>query len=222
VARFLQHCPFVRGVYLTGSVAADDADEAADVDMLIVVADGRLGLVFLILAPLSRLFSRDVFCPNYYVTESHLAMQRRDKYVARELAQSEPLAGESCRLMDSNGWVLDLLPNAPVRSRSVMPLPGGRLLQTLMEMPLRGAFGDRLDRSTRALVKRRLAAHHARYAEAVPAKVLERFEQGAELRFHGAPLVDSAMQRYAQRREALRRRLSSVDAQCDPGRAPRP
>ena len=46
IAGALRHAPFVRGFALTGSVAPDGAAEGADVDVLVIVAPGRIGTVF--------------------------------------------------------------------------------------------------------------------------------------------------------------------------------
>src|SRR5205823_4190237 len=87
VARVLRYVPFVRGLLLTGSTAADDAAEEADVDMLVIVAPRRLANVFVLLGSASRLLGRRLFCPNYYVSEDHLVMGPRTLYVAHEIVQ---------------------------------------------------------------------------------------------------------------------------------------
>jgi predicted nucleotidyltransferase len=208
VARCLQHFPFVRGILLTGSVAADDADRDGDVDMLVIVQRRRLALAFAVLAPLSRLVSSDVFCPNYYLSETHLSMTRRDHYVARELMQAEPLAGSAEQLFSANTWVDALLPNATPRGDKAAPIPFGRVLQWLLELPFRGAVGDRLDRRAHGLALRRLTVHHARFGSPFPEKVKQRFEADVELRFHGRMLIERATERYTERRAELGRLLS--------------
>ncbi|HVN28265.1 MAG TPA: nucleotidyltransferase domain-containing protein, partial [Candidatus Binataceae bacterium] len=120
VARWLQHAPFVRGLVLTGSVAAEDALSDADIDMLIIVAHHRISLAFLLLGGISRLLSRRLFCPNYYLSAAHLALTRRDYYVARELSQAVALTETTQALFDANPWTQEVLPNgraadAPVR-----------------------------------------------------------------------------------------------------------
>ena len=210
VARCLQHFPFVRGVLLTGSVAADDAAEDADVDLLVIVQPGRLGLAFTELATMSRLVSRNVFCPNYYLAEDHLAMSRRDHYVARELMQAAPLAGCATAIFAANPWVAELLPNATPRDGTESAMPFGRALQRLLELPFRGAVGDRLDRRAHDLALRRLAVHHAGYGARPPRQIVERFAAGVELRFHGAPVIERASERYAARRAEVRDRLGAA------------
>ncbi|MSW96282.1 MAG: hypothetical protein F2796_05725, partial [Actinobacteria bacterium] len=61
-ARVAARAPFVRGLALTGSLAASDARPGADADLLVIVEPGRLASVFLILGSLSRLYGRRV-CP---------------------------------------------------------------------------------------------------------------------------------------------------------------
>jgi hypothetical protein len=208
VARWLQYAPFVRGILLTGSVAADDAGDEADVDVLVVIAPGRLGLAFLLLGSVSRVVSRQLFCPNYYLSEAHLTLSRRDHYVAREVAQTAALAGQ-VDLLAANRWVLDRLPNVVPFPATVRMGTLGRGLQQLMELLFRGRLGDRCERRARRVVLDRLAAHHRRFGEEVPDAVRERFEAGVELRFHGGPFVDRSAERYEQRRTELARRMGT-------------
>jgi predicted nucleotidyltransferase len=204
VARFLRHMPFVRGLLLTGSAAAGAAGSDADVDLLVIVADGRISLVFALLGPLSRLTSRRLFCPNHYLSDAHLELRsRRDLYVARELVQARALAGCAAELAAANGWVQELLPNAGAGPAPATPLSGGQRLQRLLELPFRGRSGDRLERRLRGLAASRLAAHHGLWDRAVPLEALEQLEAGAELRFHGKPGTQSVLQRYQARRAEL-------------------
>jgi predicted nucleotidyltransferase len=173
VARVLQRLPFVRGVLLTGSAGADDADEAADVDLLVLVAPGRLSVVFTLLGGLSRALGRRVLCPNHYLATTCLSLERgRDRYLARELAQAYPLTGASEALFAANGWVRRLLPNA--QGRAAAARTGTRyLLQRLLEWPLRGRLGDVLDQRLQRLALARLARHHRACDTTVPADVVD-------------------------------------------------
>jgi predicted nucleotidyltransferase len=211
VSRFLQHGPFVRGIVLTGSVAADDAEEDADVDVLMIVAKGRIGLSFLLLATLSRVLSRRVFCPNYYVSEAHLGFPNHDRYIAREIAQAELLTSGAGALHDANSWVEAHLPNSSPTGRPVKLLPGGALLQRILELPFGGRFGSWCEQKACTIVKNRLSAHYGSHRVEVPEDVQRRFELGIELRFHGAPRVNKSMARY----EESRRKLG--DCMRDPG-----
>lgn len=207
VARLLQHAPFVRGILLTGSVAADNAEEDADLDVMVIVADGRIGLAFLLLATLSRLSSRRVLCPNYYVSEVNLSIRKTDHYIARELVQAEPLTHESTILLNANPWVLKELPNAFPVTHPVKTLRGGKLLQRIFEFLFRGKFGARCERKAREIATRRLQAHHSKFHRNVPEDVQRGLQRGVELRFHGAPRVDDCLQRYEENRTDLGLRI---------------
>ncbi len=207
VARLLQHLPFVRGLLLTGSAGADDATPNADVDMLVLVSPGRLPTVFALLGGLSRLLSRSAFCPNHYLSQAHLLLRRRDLYMAHELLQAYPLAGEADSLLASNRWTAELLPNATDRTARVRPLPGGVAVQRLLEWPLRGRLGEALDGALRPLALARLENHHRAWGSTLPAEVADDLDAGIQLRFHASPHNQAVMLRYVRRREEVARCL---------------
>ena len=192
VARVLRHFPFVRGLALTGSAAAGDAGEEDDVDLIVTVAEGRLGTVFLLLASLSRLVGRRLFCPNYYVCENRLGLGPANLYLARELAQSRMLVGDGAALWRGNPWLEQTFPNAepPVGVR-----PAGARLQQALET----LVGGRLEPWARRVARRRLRAHYG----AVPADVEDAFAAGAALRFHGSGVAARTLERHHARRVEL-------------------
>lgn len=204
-ARVLRHAPFVRGLALTGSAAAGDADPEGDVDLLVTVAPERLGTAFLLLGALSRLVGRRLFCPNYYVSEDRLALEPGNLYVARELAQAKPLVGDGEALWRANPWLVDTFPNAepPVRAA-----PARTRTQRLLESLL----GDRLERWARRLADSRLAAHYRKLGKDVPDDVAAAFAAGAALRFHGSGVAARTLERYEARRSEIAARLGREQA----------
>jgi hypothetical protein len=208
VAGVIRHLPFVRGVALTGSLAADDAPEGADTDLLIVVADGRLGTVFLLLATTSRLLGRELFCPNYYLCESHLRLPPGDVYIAHELAQARPLAGDAPLLRSLNPWLTDVFPND--RLPHAAPAPTGSPPQRGLERLLRGRPGRRLEAFAVRVAHSRLTVHHGLYAADVPEEVRASLDAGAALRFPGKRTAGRALHRYTERRAEVAERLRSA------------
>src|SRR6185436_13123730 len=103
-----------------------------------------------------RLVGRRVFCPNYYVSEERLEMAPGTIYVARELAQTTALAGSCAGLATRNPWLADWFPNAATATADA---PRSRL-QPLLEAPLRGSLGGRLERWARGVAGSRLRAHY--------------------------------------------------------------
>jgi predicted nucleotidyltransferase len=209
VVSWLQYTPFVRGALLTGSVAADDAEPDADIDLLLIIAQKRIALVFLLMGSISRVTSRKIFCPNYYLSADHLQIDRHSHYVAREIAQSMSLAHVGSRLIDANPWVRETLPNTTTRTSPLGSLPGLGLLQKLIEAPLLGRLGDRLEARARAIALKRLEHHHGLAGRPVPEKVAAKLRDGIELRFHESQRLDEVNQRYATLRREIGRKLEA-------------
>ena len=208
-AGVLRHVPFVRGLLLTGSVAADNARPDADADVLVIVAPRRLALVFVILGSVSRLLGRSLFCPNYYLCDGQLEVGPRTLYVAREIAQADALVGSTAPLLEANPWVRELLPAAADGDAAAAAHDAGpRRLQRLFEHPLRGRLGDRLERRARRLAGRRLEVHYAAAGERVPADAADALSTGRSLRFHRGRRDALALDRHARMRARLSQELA--------------
>jgi predicted nucleotidyltransferase len=192
VARILRHFPFVRGLALTGSAAADDAGSDDDVDLLVTVADGRLGTAFVLLGPLSRLLGRRLFCPNYYACEGRLGLGQANLYLARELAQARPLTGDGVALWRANPWLEETFPNAE-------PPVGGAPAGGRFQRALEALVADRFESWAYRVARQRLRAHYG----AVPADVEEAFAAGVALRFHGSGVAARTLERHRARRVEL-------------------
>ncbi len=209
VGRWLRHLPFIREIYLTGSVAADNAEPDADVDLLIVVSAGRPGMVFALLGPLSRLLSRQVFCPNYYISEDSLQLDRHSHYVAREVVQACPLMGDSNHLLTANQWVREQLPNFQA-FKSGAGIPRGSRIQQALEFLLQGKLGDRLEHMARRLALKRLEAHYQKHDNSIPERIRGQFERGEAFRFHAHQKVQSAESEHQEKCVALLRALAPL------------
>lgn len=210
VARVLRHFPFVRGLVLTGSVSADDATETADIDLLVIVAAGRIGTVFLLLGSLSRLVGGSVFCPNWYMSEDRLNMAPQSLYITREFAQARSLVGCADALRASNGWINTAFPNWFVSAEVDPSLRARTRFQRFLEAPLLGMAGRYVEKRARDIAAARLRAHYARFGLDVPADVAARFEAGTSLGFHGYRYEAATMKAHAARRAKLLERIRQL------------
>ena len=143
--------PFVRMVAVTGSLAADNPNQGADIDFMLVTEGGRLWSVRVfanVLALLDKKFSSGETCPNFLVSNRALKLDGPSLYIAQELAQMVPICGldvyESLR--DANPWTFDYLPNAV----GVPPVPyccepRAPLIRRVGETILRTPLGDWLE-----------------------------------------------------------------------------
>ena len=157
--------PFVRMVAITGSLAADNADEDDDLDYLIVTAPGRVWLTRTMIMAIGRIAAlRGVtLCPNYLLAETALALGEHDFYTARELLQMRVVAGQATyqRMLDENAWWRTFLPNVVLEgSVGAMHASPLRNLRRLIEAVLRMPPSDVLER----WVYRRKAAELRRTA----------------------------------------------------------
>ncbi len=172
--RWLACLPFVRMVAITGALAMRNASDIRDdLDYVLVTAPGRVWLARAFAIVIVRLSRRRgaLVCPNYVLAETALAQDRRNLYIAHEVAQMVPLYGFAlyARMRDQNVWAADYLPNADapfypeVECRLSRP---ARAVQRVTEWLLGGRLGDALEgwESTRKLRRFRAqmdAAHEA-------------------------------------------------------------
>ncbi|MDA7893846.1 nucleotidyltransferase domain-containing protein [bacterium] len=207
IARWIQLLPFVRGIVLTGSVAAGDADPEADIDFLVIVAESKMPFVFFVLGGLSRLSFRKLFCPNYYLSESHLSMRRRDFYVAREISQAIPLTGVGGDFFIANDWVNQELPNGGPKANQASPITGTSFIQKSLEFLCNRILRKNIEVRLKSLAENRLTHHYQLQSIPVPEIVKKGFQEGRELRFHFRKRADNALRRYEKNQEAMLRHL---------------
>ncbi|MCW5848733.1 MAG: glycosyltransferase family 4 protein [Anaerolineae bacterium] len=150
--RVLAHLPFVRGVMVTGALAAGNAPPDDDIDYLIVTQPGRLWLARALCTTVVRLAALvgQRLCPNYLLAETALHLDEHNVFTARELAQTVPLYGSDVyrRWQAANAWAVDYLPHAwqvhqSRLSDDLQPL-GGRVKRAV-ERWLGGEPGRRLE-----------------------------------------------------------------------------
>jgi hypothetical protein len=147
--RILGSLPFVRMVALTGSLAVMNISKNVDFDYMLVTQPGRLWTAracALLFNRLTKSFGHTI-CPNLIISENCLKWHQQDLYSAHEFCQMIPITGiETYRkLISTNDWIRDFLPNAYVESGS-LPLEKSSSFQKLLEFPLRGKLGGRTER----------------------------------------------------------------------------
>jgi hypothetical protein len=163
--RWIASLPWVRLVAVSGSLAVGAPTEAADVDLFVVSAEGRLWLTRALTIGVVKLASRSspsrrvVVCPNYIVTTDALELTERDLFTSHELAQLVPLAGPDTyrALLDQNQWYRRYLPNHPGFVRPIGLLRGGRVRATI-ERALDNGLVGRIERWEMRRKVARLAA----------------------------------------------------------------
>lgn len=162
--RVLGSFPFVRMAALTGSLAVGNPASQADLDYMLVTAPGRLWTARAFAVILGRMMRPlgHVICVNLLVSENALAWRQHDLYTARELYQMIPVTGSDVyqRLMTANRWAEKFLPNAYLESNRLLSGLMQKIasaFQNLLELPLRGRVGERLEKWLMKLQMKRMA-----------------------------------------------------------------
>lgn len=144
--RMLGSMPFVRMVALTGSLAVMNVSKDIDFDYMLVTVPGRVWTARAFALLLNRITKRfgHILCPNLIVAENALEWPLHDLYSARELFQMIPITGIKVyqELVAANTWAKEFLPNA---SREFNPHERIHPFRGLLEAPLRGKLGNRLE-----------------------------------------------------------------------------
>lgn len=159
--QMLAALPFVRGVIVTGALAAENPRHRDDIDYLIITQPGRLWLARALSTSIVRLarLGGTRLCPNYLLAESALDLDDHNLFTAHELAQMTPLYGATVhqRMRAANRWSNSFLPQAtqPLLPRSQEELG---LLGRAAKRGGEELLGGRLGAQAEAWVQRRKVA----------------------------------------------------------------
>jgi hypothetical protein len=146
----MRRFPFVRAVFISGSLSKNVMPADGDIDYFIITKPNRLWIcrTFLILFKKIFLFnSYKYFCVNYFVDDNMLEIEEKNRFTATEIATVLPLCGRELYLqfMNANQWIDEYYPD--IKSRNVSQVMERNLSKTqrFFEFFLNGKFGDWLD-----------------------------------------------------------------------------
>jgi hypothetical protein len=124
ICKTLAKIPWIKFIGITGSVAAFNAIENDDIDILIITEPKRLwltrGFTFVLLKLIGELRTDQTpghkICPNILIDETHLAWARKNRnvYVAHEIAMLCPIYDREetyLKFLHANSWVLRFFGN---------------------------------------------------------------------------------------------------------------
>lgn len=150
-SKLISYFPFVRGIYLSGSLSKGYADEQSDVDYFIITEPGRLWLCRTLLILFKRVFllnSHKYFCVNYFVDTQNLEIEDKNIFTATELTTLIPTCNTYLyrKLMQANPWVKDFFPNTMLESVSGEEIGANTFwLKRFAEAIFLPRFSDKLD-----------------------------------------------------------------------------
>ncbi|MDX2246932.1 MAG: nucleotidyltransferase domain-containing protein [Bacteroidia bacterium] len=150
ISRWIGFFPFVRAVFLSGSISKYFMTEESDIDYFIITKPGRLWIARTLLVLFKKIFlfnSHKYFCVNYFIDTQHLEIEEKNRFTATEIVHLIPAYGKEFYppFMESNGWVKDYFPNFPSRLGTEALFSQRNLMKRLFEILLGGKAGDWLD-----------------------------------------------------------------------------
>ncbi len=156
MARFIAQFPYVRGVFVSGSLSKHCMSPNSDVDFFIVTESGRLWLARTLLVVFKKIFllnSHKYFCVNYFVDTKHLEIEEKNLFTATESVTLVPMWGAEfyeafCR---ANAWAWQQYPHFAYRSTVDVPPHSCRFLKKILEKTLSGSLGNWLDQKAMRL-----------------------------------------------------------------------
>ncbi len=150
MARLINCFPFIRGVFVSGSLSKHCMRADSDIDFFLITEPGRLWLARTMLVCFKKVFlfnSHKYFCVNYFIDTEHLEIEEKNQFTATETATLLPMYGSDwygsfCR---ANSWVHDFLPHFPPRTTRDTPAHHAGILKKTLERLLGGRIGNWLD-----------------------------------------------------------------------------
>lgn len=114
--------PYVRGVFLTGTLSMKNTKQDSDWDILMVLAKGRIWLGRLFLGGILQLIGKrrhggkvkERFCLNHYITDNGLILEEQNEFSANFVSTSMPILGGAIYkkfLQMNEFWIQGIKPN---------------------------------------------------------------------------------------------------------------
>lgn len=144
VGRFIALFPFVRGVYLSGSLSKSGVQSKDDdLDFFILTASNRVWTAKFFLIAFKKIVllnSEKYFCINLLMDENHLSLTKRNRYTATEVVSLVLLKNTEGleRFLHANHWVKAYFPNVELPEASAVR----QASTTLLERFLNGFLGE--------------------------------------------------------------------------------
>ena len=156
MAQLIGSFPFVRAVFVSGSLSKHCVPPDGDIDYFLITEPGRLWLARTLLVVFKKIFllnSHKYFCVNYFVDTQHLEIEDKNLFTATETRTLLPLYGQEWyeQFCAANNWVNDYLPNYTWHTQHGSLLRGQGRIKRSLEWLLNSRFGDWLDHLTMRL-----------------------------------------------------------------------
>lgn len=150
-SKLISRFPFVRGVYISGSLSKGWADKNSDIDYFIITSPNRLWVTRSFLVLYKKLFllnSRRYFCVNYFITEDQLEIPDNNMFTAIEILFLKPMINLELykAFQQKNDWVKSYIPGNIKHDVKSLDNSKNYKSKIILENILNGNLGEWLDR----------------------------------------------------------------------------
>lgn len=150
MSRKIASFPFVRAVFISGSLSKGLLAKDGDIDFFVITTPGRLWVARTLLVAYKKIFllnSRRDFCVNYFLDLDHLEVEDRNRFTATEVVTLLPMYGNGTTdaFFERNAWAFRMFPVARLQRHGEV---GAHVTGTKvrLERMLGGRLGETLDR----------------------------------------------------------------------------
>lgn len=156
VTHLIKRFPFVRAVFVTGSLSKNSSMPDSDLDFMVVASDRRLWVCRTLLMLFKKIFllnNYKFFCINYFISESSLSIEDKNIFTATEIIHIKSTFNSDMmnKFLRSNSWVKNYFPNYKIcdpyfNSSGVKVNDRKSFMQKIFEIFFTGKTGDKIDK----------------------------------------------------------------------------
>lgn len=180
LGRWFQIVPYVRAMFVSGSLALSHAGPKSDFDVLVVAASGRLYTCRILLSLAASLLGArrtkddvvapDKFCFNHYITDTHLHIEYQSLYNAQTYINMRPIFAQGdiiASFYHQNQWlnsfVYTFRPDQVSIRRSVVESRWLGVIAYLGEWFLNSVLGDWIEMRLKTYQQGRISNNPVTY-----------------------------------------------------------
>ncbi len=168
--KLISSFPFVRGVFLSGSISKQFIDDDGDIDYFIITARDRLWLCRTLLVLYKKIVllnNRKFFCVNYFVTENALEIQEKNRFTATEIRTLLPVYNPVLwkDFLTKNDWVLEYGAVRRVNAGAFIAEEKSKKIKSFLENLLGGSLGLKLDHFFQKMTVKRWSSKFSDFSE---------------------------------------------------------